>query len=258
MTAWAGGLLLLAEPVEAKVPVSMELVIAVDTSASVDGFEYDLLMKGIAGAFRRPEIVALIGQQDGVAVTLFQWSSEVNEQHMIPWHLLTDPASVMAFAAEVEAAKRDPDRRFTAVGRAIDFGVRLIVENAYEGRYLKIDVSGDGNNNTGELPAGPRQAAADLGIVINGLPILTYTRGDSFDIDAYYRNHVIQGPGAFVETANDYGDFANAFLRKLRREIAPEVSQTKPTPPDRIQKAQIAQPTPPAEITPKEKGKTHD
>ena len=115
MAVWAAVALLHIEGAQAKTPLSIELVFAVDTSMSIDGFEFGLLMKGIANAFRTPEVVDLIGQQDGVAVTLFQWSSEVNEQYMIPWHLLKDPASVLAFAAKVEKAERDPDRVFTGL-----------------------------------------------------------------------------------------------------------------------------------------------
>ncbi len=230
------------EGAQAKTPVSIELVLAIDTSMSVDGFEYDLLMKGIANAFRTPEVVNLIGQQNGVAVALFQWSSEVNEQYMIPWHLLKDPASVLSFAAKVEKAERDPNRVFTGIGGAIDFGVRLITENAFDGRQLKIDVSGDGRNNIGVPPSIPRQEANALEIVINGLPILTYTDNDSYDLDAYYREKVIHGPGAFVEIADDYDDFARAFLRKLRREITPLVSQENSAPRALIQETHARPP----------------
>ncbi len=252
MVVWAAVALLHIEGAQAKTPVSIELVLAVDTSISIDGFEYDLLMKGIANAFRTPEIVSLIGQQDGVAVALFQWSSEVNEQYMVPWHLLKDPASVLAFAAKVEKAERDPNRVFTAIGEAIDFGVRLIAENAFEGRQLKIDVSGDGRNNIGVPPSIPRQEANTLGIVINGLPILTHivdyssgipthTNVDYFDLEAYYREKVIHGPGAFVEIASDYDDFARAFLRKLRREMTPLVSQENAAPRALIQETHARQ-----------------
>ena len=252
MAVWAAVALLHIEGAQAKTPVSIELVLAIDTSLSIDGSEYDLLMKGIAHAFRTPEIVNLIGQQDGVAVTLFQWSSEANEQYMIPWHLLKDPASVLAFAAKVEKAERNPNRRFTAIGEAIDFGVRLIAENAFEGHQLRIDLSGDGRNNTGIPPSISRQKANALGIVINGLPILTHivaysgripthTDNDVFDLESYYREKVILGPGAFVEIANDYDDFARAFLLKLRREMTPLVSQQNAAPRALIQETRARQ-----------------
>ncbi len=247
MAVWAAVALLHIEgaqaksPVSAKTSVSIELVIAVDASMSVDGFEYGLLMKGIANAFRAPEIVDLIGQHDGVAVSLFQWSSEVDAQSMIPWHLLKNPASVSAFAAKVEQVERGPDRVFTGIGEAIEFGVRSIAENAFEGRQLKIDVSGDGRNNIGVPLSKPRQAANALGIVINGLPILTHTVTysqlmpahtivDFYELETYYREKVIHGPGAFVEIADDYDDFARAFLRKLLRELIPLVSQENTAP----------------------------
>lgn len=227
--------------VQAKVLVSIELVLAVDTSASVDGFEYGLLMNGMANAFRTAEVIDLIGQHDGVAVTLIQWSSDVDERFMIPWHLLTDRASVLAFADRVAGAKRDPDRRFTGIGEAIDFGVRLIADNAFEGHQLKIDVSGDGRNNVGLPLSISRQKAKALDIVINGLPILTHivdyslrkpTRAnvDYYGLESYYREEIIHGPGAFIEIANDYDDFARAFLRKLKREIAPAISHEKSAP----------------------------
>jgi len=235
LVVWATVAHLHIEGAQAQAPVSIELVIAVDTSMSIDAFEYGLLMKGIAHAFRTPEIVDLIGQQNGVAVALFQWSSEVHAQYMIPWQLLKDPASVSSFAAKVETAERDPSRVFTGIGEAIDFGVRSISENAFEGRQLKIDVSGDGRNNIGVPPSIPRQAANALGIVINGLPILTYTDVGSYDLETYYREKVIHGPGAFVEIADDYDDFARAFLRKLRRELTPLVSQEIAAPPAPIQ-----------------------
>ncbi len=238
VAVWATVVVLPFDTAQAKTPVSVELVFAVDTSISVDGFEFNLLMKGIANAFRRPEIIKLIGQQDGVAVTLFQWSSTANARHMIPWQLLRGPASISTFAARVERLERNPNRGFTAIGEAIDFAVRLLAGNDFAGRRLKIDVSGDGQNNSGPAPAKPRQAADALGIVINGLPILTHTDNEAGDLEKYYRDNIILGPGAFVEIANDYDDFARAFRRKLRRELTPLVSRKNAVPDANIQLTQ--------------------
>ncbi len=134
MALWAIMALLQTEDARAETPVSIELVLAVDISLSVDDVEYDLQMTGIANAFRNPEIIDLIEQQNGVAVTLFQWDEEVDKYHMIPWHLLSDPSTVVSFAAKVEALERSPIRKFTSIGRAIEFGVRLISENKFAGR----------------------------------------------------------------------------------------------------------------------------
>jgi hypothetical protein len=227
-------LLLLPQNAQAQIPVSIELVLAVDISRSVDDVEYDLQVTGIAKAFRNPEIINLIGQHNGVAVTLFQWDTDIDQHHMIPWHLLHDPASVLSFANRVAALQRDPNRRLTGIGRAIDFGVHLIAANDFSGQLLKIDISGDGRDNIGSLTPASRQRAGSLGIAINGLPILI----DTFNLDHYYREKVILGPDAFLEIAIDYDDFARAFLRKLRREITPSISRNGPTPPARVQQAQ--------------------
>ncbi len=224
----------------------MELALAVDTSMSIDGFEFGLLMNGISSAFRNPEVIALIGLQDGVAVTLFQWSSEIDERYVIPWHLLKDPASISAFAAKVEHAERDPDRVFTGIGEAIRFGVRSIAGNGFDGRMLKIDISGDGPSNFGVNPSISRREADAMGIVINGLPILTQivsyftgvptnTDEDVYHLESYYREKVILGSGAFIEIADDYDDFARAFLRKLLRELTPLVSRENAVPRPPIQ-----------------------
>ena len=225
MAFWAIAVLQPVEIAHAETPVTVELVFAIDISISVDKFEFDLMMEGIASAFRSPAVINLIDEMDGLAVALFQWNSSVDEQYMIPWHLLTDQASVQSFASKVENAERDPNRGFTAIGDAIDFGVRLIDTNAFEGRQLKIDISGDGRNNRGVPLELPHRKASALGVVINGLPIITYTDARTRDIDTYYQEEVIFGPGAFVEIANDYEDFSRAFLRKLLREISPLVTQ---------------------------------
>ena len=59
---------------------------------------------------------------------------------------------------------------------------------------------------------------------------------DHYDLETYYREEIILGSGAFVEIANDYDDFARAFLRKLRRELTPLVSQDNGEPRALIQK----------------------
>jgi hypothetical protein len=57
---------------------------------------------------------------------------------------------------------------------------------------------------------------------INGLAILSDRGGhlNLADLDVYYRDCVIGGPGAFVVVAQDFDAFAEAILRKLILEIA--------------------------------------
>jgi hypothetical protein len=53
-------------------------------------------------------------------------------------------------------------------------------------------------------------------ITINGLPILHMEP----DIDQYYAENVIGGPGAFMVPARDFAAFAEAIHKKLILEMA--------------------------------------
>ena len=79
-----------------------------------------------------------------------------------------------------------------------------------------IDVSGDGSNNRGRPVTLARDEAVAAGIGINGLPILALEP----DLDRYYYDSVIGGPGAFMVAAQNYETFGDAILKKLITEIA--------------------------------------
>ena len=69
------------------------------------------------------------------------------------------------------------------------------------------------------------------GITINGLPLMTNAAMTSAynlpDLDRYYANCVIGGPGAFMIPVNDWSQFPEAVRRKLELELAaaPEVER---------------------------------
>ena len=65
------------------------------------------------------------------------------------------------------------------------------------------------------------------GITINGLPIVNdrpnpWGGRPPVDLDLYYEERVIGGPGAFIVVAEDYTAFASAIFSKLLLEIAGE------------------------------------
>src|SRR5690606_33762058 len=62
--------------------VELELVLAVDTSSSVSPEEFDLQMRGFAGAFRDPTVIAAIGATggSGIAVAMIQWSDNRRQE----------------------------------------------------------------------------------------------------------------------------------------------------------------------------------
>ena len=80
-------------------PVALELVIAIDTSASVDGREFTLQVEGIARAFADREVIAAIESlaPAGMAVGLVQWSGPEGFTLVIPFHHIYDRRTAKAF-----------------------------------------------------------------------------------------------------------------------------------------------------------------
>ena len=235
---FAAALLLPADPslaqLEPIVPgpseaIELELVLAVDTSSSVSPEEFDLQMRGFAGAFRDPSVIAAIAATggSGIAVSMIQWSDNRRQQVAVDWQLLSDEDSVADFAAAIDATPRFLDGGGTAIGGAIEFSMAELARNAYDGRRKVIDISGDGRANQGASPDGLRDLAVLQGITINGLAILN----EDTSVAGYYRANVIGGEGAFVITANDYGSFSQAILEKLIKEIGGVPIVERPGPP---------------------------
>ena len=198
-------------------PVDLELVLAIDTSPSVDRGEYALQVKGFADAFRSAGVVAAIEAvgQAGIAVCVTQWSSAGQNRLALDWTTLNSAAHAQAFATRLAAMPRYHVAGETAIGAAIAFAIRLLDTNTLERNRRIIDISGDGESNQGVSLSWARERAVAAGITINGLAILNEYRW----LDRYYRETVIEGPSAFVITAADYDAFAEAIRAKFVREI---------------------------------------
>lgn len=210
----------------AEVPVDVELVLAVDISGSVDEEEARLQREGYIGAITNPRVVGAIatGAMSRIAVTYVEWSGDLQQTTVVPWTLIHDQASAEMFASRLAEAPITSGR-WTSISGAIDAGVRAFDGNGFEGMRRVIDVSGDGYNNSGRPVTIARDEAVERGIVINGLPILNdrpnpWGGRPPADLDRYYDENVIGGPGAFSVPALDFSDFGRAILAKLIREIA--------------------------------------
>jgi len=207
-----------AWPVAAQTEVDLALVLAVDVSGSVNEARFELQRRGYADAFRNPRVVQAIGAgaRRSIAVAMVQWTGPTLHVVVVDWMLVHDQASASALADRIEAAPRALFGGGTSVSGAIDFAAELIEESPFHAERRTIDVSGDGANNRGRPADLARDEAVRAGIVINGLPILTLEP----DLDAYYRDNVIGGPGAFVIAVSTYEAFAEAIVNKLVTEIA--------------------------------------
>ena len=205
-------------PQPAEPDVAVALVLAVDTSGSVNMGRFELQKQGYAAAFRNPQVLSAIRElaTQSIAVTMMQWTGPFLHVVVVDWAPIKDEASADAFAASIDAAPRRLFGGGTSISGAIDFSRLLLARSPYRAIRRIIDVSGDGSNNSGRDVTEARDEAVREGIGINGLPILTVEPG----LDRYYRDYVIGGPGAFMIPVKDYDNFADAVLKKLINEIA--------------------------------------
>jgi hypothetical protein len=212
-------------------PVDLALVLAVDASGSVDQFRFELQKQGYVAAFRHPRVIGAIqsGPTQSVAVIMMQWTGPALQVTAVPWTKISDAASASAFADKIAAAPRALFGGGTSISGAIDTAMALLFDNPFKATRRVIDISGDGSNNRGRPAAQARDEAVRAGVGINGLPILALEP----DLDRYFEQNVIGGPGAFVIAAKDFETFGDAILKKLIAEIAgvlPEERRTAALP----------------------------
>jgi hypothetical protein len=194
------------------------LALMVDASGSVNQKRFELQRHGYADAFRNNQVINAIrgGSTGSIAVLMVQWTGPQMQALAVPWTLIKDEASANAFADAIDAAPRQLFGGGTSVSGAIDHAMLLLPNAPYRGLKRVIDISGDGSNNRGRDVREARDEAVRAGVIINGLPIVSL----EYDLDKYYFNNVIGGPGAFIVPADSYDNFAQAIVRKLILEIA--------------------------------------
>jgi len=177
--------------------VDVELILAVDVSYSMDMDELAIQREGYAQAIVSKEFLQALkaGPNGRISVTPIRRASR------------------------------------TSISGAINFAMPLFDEDPYHGLRRVIDISGDGPNNNGGPVTVSRDAALEKGIVINGLPIMvkepSYSTMDIDNLDYYYEDCVIGGPGSFVIAIKDREKFKEAIRTKLLMEVAGRTPERK-------------------------------
>jgi Protein of unknown function (DUF1194) len=220
---------------EATASVDVELILAVDVSYSMDMDELAIQREGYAQAIVSKEFLQALktGPNGKIAVTYFEWAASTDQKIIIPWRVIDGPETADAVANEI---MKTPIRRAsrTSISGAISFAMPLFDENPHRGLRRVIDISGDGPNNNGAPVLTARDAALETGVVINGLPIMvkepSYSTMDIDNLDYYYEDCVIGGPGSFVVTIKDRDKFKEAIRTKLLLEVAGRTPERKVVP----------------------------
>lgn len=210
-----------AATVPASDEVDVALVLAVDTSRSMDYEEIGIQRQGYVEALKHAEFFDAVknGLTGRIAISYFEWAGNVVPGSVIDWQVIETRQDAIDFADKLQARPVTTQRR-TSISAAVTQGAGMIASSPYPGRRKVIDISGDGPNNSGDPVLPVRDRAVEAGLVINGLAIMLRPSDAPAGLDAYYGDCVIGGPGAFVLPVHQIEDFAVAVRRKLVMEIS--------------------------------------
>ena len=220
----AAGLVAALPGAQAQEPVDVALVLAVDVSRSMSPGELTIQREGYAAALNHPDVVRAIAQgaYGRIAITMFEWAGDGSIREVFDWTLVETSGDADQVSALVLESMPLAQRR-TSISGAIKHAMKRLEESPYDGFRKVIDVSGDGPNNQGGPVLDARAEAVAKRIVINGLPLMTSEGpGGGFnigDLDTYYAECVIGGPGSFLVPVRSWDQFPEAIRRKLILEI---------------------------------------
>jgi hypothetical protein len=213
--------------------VDVALVLAIDTSSSINDAEYILQTGGTAAAVTDPSVAAalLSGPRGTAAIAFVLWGDPMAPRVASRWHIISTPRDLVQFAAELKTTKARP-KGSTGLGAGLGHAVGLFQSAPFAADRKVIDVSGDGRDTVfprrkaGTDMQSVRALAHRLGITINCLAMPKAESG----LSQYYRENVTAGAGSFVVTVEDNGDFSEAMRLKIIRETQyePLVSALSP------------------------------
>jgi hypothetical protein len=185
------------------------LALAIDVSRSIDEKDYEIQRTGLVAALNDPGIrQAILGPDDRVALAVYEWSGVGYQIVVADWQVIETAADIDALANLIASYQRPYFPMNTALGDALVFGLDLLSRAPDCARQV-LDVSGDGQNNTG-IRVSTAYSRHDWGtVIVNGLAIAEHES----EVYNFYRDQVIRGPGAFVELARRQADFPEAIRR---------------------------------------------
>src|SRR6266853_1207675 len=208
---------------------SLNVVLLPAVTQSVTEVKFKLQREGAAAAITDPEVLKAItsGPNRRIAVCFVEWATVGMNNVVVDWTLIGDGDSARSFGDRLVEAPRS-FAGSTSISSAIDFSVSQLERAPFRSERRVIDVSGDGNNNSGRPVTDARDDAIGKGITINGLVILT-PPGQSFrpehtdppgGLEKYFQDNVIGGFGSFTVVAEGHESFGRALTKKLITEIA--------------------------------------
>jgi uncharacterized protein DUF1194 len=202
------------EPAET---ADVALVLAIDVSGSVSKNRFELQRQGIAEALTSQGFGAAI-HDEVIEIAIIEWSE--NQEVVVPWVVVRKQSDVGPIV-DLLMTKARTMWGLTNPKGALAYADGLFATAPLIPTRKVVDISGDGSDNV--MGGGPavtnevRDAVISHDVTINGLPIIT---DEEKDIDVWYKDHLIGGPGHFMIVASQPDDFANALRLKMALEVA--------------------------------------
>jgi Protein of unknown function (DUF1194) len=199
----------------------LALVLAIDSSGSINDMDFGLQQAGYATAFADAKVQAALASVGVVDVAVVLWGDEEMAPQVLPWRRIAGPDDAIELARRIAGLSRKVTGD-TGIGRGLWAALDLLDADQDCAARRIINVSGDGKESFGprsrhRVPLVlARARAEDMGVTINGLAITV----EEAALETWYRDRVIIGPDAFVISVDSFGDFGEAITRKLAREIA--------------------------------------
>jgi hypothetical protein len=203
--------------------VDVALVLAIDTSGSVDEGELQLQLTGTATALSYPDVVAAFtsGPNKAGAIAYVLWGDNDLPRHLSKWQIVKGQADLVAFGDLLKATRRTSGG-YTGIAGGLHDAIGLFDALPIASDNKVIDVSGDGRETSfaRQIPryslSSERKSAEAEGITINGLAI----GKDDSQLADYYLSNVASGPQHFVVSVDSFEDISAAMRRKLIQEIS--------------------------------------
>lgn len=209
--------------------VSAAIVLAIDYSGSIDEYELEWQLGGLAVVFADPEIERRIAESshEAIAITAFRFGKDP-QAPFIPWVILRPgdgsiPQFSLLLQEELARAREDRDalgvdRNQTNVGRAIALGHQLLLQWPGANRHV-LDIQTDETGDDDRVVAidAAKRAGVD-GVLINVLLIgqTTSMVDNVSDMMTWYYRNVASG---MVWDARDQSSYMAAIEAKLFSEI---------------------------------------
>ncbi|HET6519914.1 MAG TPA: DUF1194 domain-containing protein [Geminicoccaceae bacterium] len=206
--------------------VDTALVIAIDSSNSIESDTLDLQFRATLAALESPSVLDAIqgGYYGCIAASIVIWSTRFRQDTIANWKKICSRKDMLAFTANAKHPYYDHLHHHgstTSLAGAIEYALNMLADCPFKAERRVIDVSGNGveSSTTSGLKylKKYKQQAESTGITINGLPIITPR--SEHDLVSFYKRNIVTQDG-FLIIATHPENFRKAVERKFWIDIA--------------------------------------